>query len=79
MTSKQIVEALMKKNKVNEPMLARALGYKSNASTWKFLHKNQDLKVNTFLKLLDILGMECVVRPKGKYRTKYKLTEGVEE
>ena len=79
MTDKEIIQELMKKNRINEPKLAQMSGYKSNASIWKFLHKNQGIKVGTFLRLLDKLGMECVVRPKGKYRTKYKLTEGEEE
>ena len=75
MTHKQIITRLMKTKKINEPELSRLLGKKSNASVWKWLHKNDDMQLKTFLALLDVLGMEAVIRPKGKFRTKYHLTE----
>ena len=74
MTDKQIIYKLMKSRKVNIAQTARLANAKSNTYVWKRLKQSKSFKVNDFLHLLDAFGMECVVRPKGKYRTKYRLT-----
>ena len=79
MTDKEIILDLLKRKKLTEVQLKDMVGYKHQSDIWKRLHKSKSIKVCVFLKMLDALGMECVVRPKGKYRTKYKLTGGEEE
>lgn len=75
MTASQVIRSLMKKKKMSIANLANAMGYKSRASVAVKFYRDKDYKVSHFLRTLDVLGYECVIREKGKYRTKYKLTE----
>lgn len=78
MTAAQIIQKLMKRKKVNNTELAKQLGYKSKTSITVKFHRDKDYKVKQFLRTLDALGYECVIREKGKCRTKFKLTEDEE-
>lgn len=75
MTAMQVIKKIMRSRKMNTKQLASAMGYKSNASVSIKFTRDKDYKVKPFLRTLDALGYECVIREKGKYRTKYKLTE----
>lgn len=74
MTYKEILTKEMKRQQISEPEFTKMLGFSSNSMVWRPLHKEQDMKVGRFLLFLDALGFEVVIRPKGKYRSKYKLT-----
>lgn len=78
MTAIQIIKRVMKIRKVNATQLSSAMGYKSNASVSIKFTRDKDYKVKQFIKTLDAMGYECVVREKGKYRTKFRLTEDEE-
>lgn len=78
MTAAQVIKKLMKKKKLSNAELANRMGYKSRASVAVKFYRDQDYKVKPFLRTLDAMGYECVIREKGKYRTKFKLTEDEE-
>ena len=75
MTYKEILTKEMKRQQISEPEFTKMLGFSSNSMVWRPLHKEQDMKVGRFLLFLDALGFEVVIRPKGKFRTKYRLTK----
>lgn len=75
MTYREIITKELKRQKINEPAFCKILGFSSNSMVWRPLHKEKDMKVGRFLLFLDALGLEVVVRRKGKVRTKYKLTK----
>ena len=79
MTYKEILTKEMKRQKISEPEFARKLGFSSNCLVWRPLHKEKDMKIGRFLTFLDALGLEVVVRPKGKHRKKYTLTKEGDE
>lgn len=75
MTYREIITKELERHKLNEPAFTKLLGFSSNSMVWRPLHKEKDIKLGRFLTFLDALGLEVVVRPKGKYRTKYRLTK----
>ena len=79
MRDRDIIKDILRRKKLSEVQLKDMMGYKYQSDIWKRLHQSKSIKVGVFLDILDVLGYEVVVRPKGKYRTKYKLTEGEEE
>lgn len=79
MTYIQIIRKEMEKRKLNCAELTEKCGYVRNNRGWRIANGKTRIKLCDFLHVMDCLGYEVVVRPKGKYRTKYKLTEGEEE
>lgn len=75
MTYREIIIKELERQHINEPAFCKMLGFSSNSMVWRPLHKEKDMKVGRFLTFLDALGFEVVVRPKGKFRTKYRLTK----
>lgn len=80
MTASEIIKAIMKKKKIRSYKDLNVLvgGSPKNTTYWR-VATGKSAKVNTLLTILDALGYEVVVRPKGKYRPKYNLTKEGEE
>ena len=79
MTDKEIIRTLMAKQQLNSSQVGRLLGFDTGNPVLKRMNYSRSLKVYDFLCLLDVLGFEAVVRPKGARRTKYKLTKRSEK
>lgn len=75
MTAHEIVHKLYERSGMNPADFGRFVGYKHLSRMHRILHEANKLSVNTFLDVLDACGYEVVVRPKGKVRTKYRLTK----
>ena len=80
MTSSEIIKAIMNKKKIRQYKDLNILvgGSPKNTTYWR-VATGKSAKVNTLLTILDALGYEVVVRPKGKYRPKYTLTKEGDE
>lgn len=79
MTYLEIIHEEMRKKSLTSKDVTRLCGYSHDSKAWRIVTGNVHIKIRDFLHVMDCLGYEVVVRPKGKYRTKYKLTEGEEE
>lgn len=79
MTAHEIICKLHEKSGMNTADFGRSIGYKHMSKMHRILHEENKLSVNTFLDILDACGYEVVVRPKGKVRTKYRLTKESED
>lgn len=73
MTDKQIIEKELIRQRKTNADIAHYL-HVDNNYVWKRINRSRSYKVCDFIRFLDALGMECIVRPKTKFRTKYKVT-----
>ena len=64
MKAKEINAAAMQKDKITQKELAEAMGLKSAQAIGNILYRENSVRVNSFVKMLDIMGYEVVVRKK---------------
>lgn len=75
MTAQEIIRSIMAKKKIptiNDLNMVVS-GKKHSTTNWRFMAGRSKGSIDKFLEILDALGYEVVVRPKGKYRPKYIL------
>lgn len=64
MNAKDIIDAARKMDKITQKELADALGLCSQQSVGNMLARKNGMRIDNFLKLLDVMGYEVVVRKK---------------
>lgn len=64
MTPSEIIHAILKRTNTTQAELAQRLGYTTQGTVSNRLNRGE-MKVGTFLNMLDALGYEFVVRPKS--------------
>lgn len=67
MTSKEIIQKIMKIEGINADELSKRLNYSSRSMFYKTLNNNDgmNMKLKTFIKWLDILNAQIVIQPFG--------------
>ena len=64
MKAKEIIKKAMSADKITQKELAQALGLKSQQAIGNMLTRENGLLLESFLKTLDVMGYEVVVRKK---------------
>ena len=64
MKAKEIIKTAMSTDKITQKELAEAIGLKSQQAIGTLLVREHGLRLETFLKMLDVMGYEVVVRKK---------------
>ena len=64
MKAKEVIATAMQKDKITQKELAEAMGLKSAQAIGNILYRENSVRVNSFVKMLDIMGYEVVVRKK---------------
>ena len=75
MNAVEIIRAIMKRKKITQysDLCEMITGKREvNTTYWRFI-KGEGSKLDTFLTIIDALGYEVIVRPKGKFRPRYFL------
>lgn len=68
MKAQEVITNAMKAESVTQKELANALGFKSQQAVGNIVTRNQGVKVDIFVKALEAMGYEVVVRKKiGKF------------
>ena len=60
----KIIDTAMKNGKVTQKALAEAVGLKSAQAIVNILYRENSVRVSSFVKMLDIMGYEVIVRKK---------------
>lgn len=64
MKANEIIGKAMEKEKVTQKALAEAMGLKSAQAVGNILYRENSVRANSFVKMLDIMGYEVIVRKK---------------
>ena len=64
MKAKEIIKQAMYNDKITQKELAQAIGLKSQQAVGNLLLREHGLRLDPFLKMLDVMGYEVVVRKK---------------
>ena len=64
MKAQEVITSAMKAGNVTQKELATALGFKSQQAIGNIVTRNQGVKVDIFVKALEVMGYEVVVRKK---------------
>ena len=64
MKANKIIETAMKEGKVTQKALAEAMGLKTAQAVGNILYRENSVRANSFVKMLDIMGYEVIVRKK---------------
>lgn len=64
MKAQEVITNAMKAGSVTQKELANALGFKSQQAIGNIVTRNQGVKVDIFVKALEAMGYEVVVRKK---------------
>lgn len=64
MKAKEIIKAAMSAGKITQKELAGAVGLKSQQAIGNLLLRENGMRLDGFLKMLDVMGYEVVVRKK---------------
>ena len=75
MKAKDIIAEAMKKDKITQRELAEAMGLKSPQAIGNILYRESSVRVSSFVKMLDIMGYEMVVRKKIGETEEWKVDE----
>ena len=75
MKANKIVGELMVKDKVTQKELAEAMGLKSAQAVGNILYRENSVRVSSFVKMLDIMGYEVIVRKKIGESDEWKVDE----
>lgn len=74
MTGKEVIRAALAKTGISQMELSEMLGYKNKTSVGAILNKNSNLRTDVFVKWLDMLGFEVIIRDKNDKTTEFVLT-----
>ena len=64
MKAKEIIKTAMAADKITQKELAEAVGLKSQQAIGNLLLRENGMRLDGFLKMLDVMGYEVVVRKK---------------
>ena len=64
MKAKEIIKTAMAEGKITQKELAEALGLKSQQAIGNLLNRENGMRLDGFLKMLDVMGYKVVVRKK---------------
>lgn len=64
MRAKDIIKKAMETDKITQKELAEAIGLKSQQAIGNLLVRENGMRLDGFLKMLDVMGYEVVVRKK---------------
>ena len=64
MKAKEIIKVAMAADKITQKELAEAIGLKSQQAIGNLLLREHGMRLDSFLKMLDVMGYEVVVRKK---------------
>lgn len=64
MKAKEIIKEAMIADKITQKELAKAVGLKSQQAIGNLLLRENGMRLDGFLKMLDVMGYEVVVRKK---------------
>ncbi len=64
MKAKDIIKKAMSADKITQKELAEAIGLKSQQAVGSLLNRENGMRLDGFLKMLDVMGYEVVVRKK---------------
>lgn len=64
MKAKEIIKKAMGADKITQKELAEAIGLKSQQAVGSLLNRENGMRLDGFLKMLDVMGYEVVVRKK---------------
>ena len=64
MKAKEIIKTAMAADKITQKELAEAIGLKSQQAIGNLLVREHGLRLESFVKMLDVMGYEVVVRKK---------------
>jgi len=64
MQAKEIIKKAMSADKITQKELAQALGLKSQQAIGNLLTRENGMLLDSFLRTLDVMGYEVVVRKK---------------
>ena len=62
--AKEIIKTAMSADKITQKELAQAVGLKSQQAVGNLLIRENGMRLEGFLKMLDVMGYEVVVRKK---------------
>lgn len=65
MKPQEILSTAMKSEKVTQQAMADAMGLKSPQAIGNILYRENSVRVNSFVKMLNLMGYEVVVRKAG--------------
>lgn len=74
MTDKEILRAAMKKRDYNQVILAKELGYGSQSGVAERLRAKGSLHCDTFVRFLDHMGFDVVIRSRRADKTEWILS-----
>lgn len=75
MKANEIIGKAMAEGKITQRELAEALGLKSAQAVGNILYRSSSPLVNKFVKILDIMGYEVIVRKKIGETEEWKVSE----
>lgn len=75
MKAKEIISEAMSRGKVTQIALAKAMGLKTPQAIGNILYRENSVRVSSFVKMLDIMGYEVVVRKKIGETEEWKVEE----
>ena len=64
MKAQEVITNAMKAEIVTQKELATALGFKSQQAIGNIVTRNQGVKVDIFVKALEVMGYEVIIRKK---------------
>lgn len=64
MKAKEIIKKAMSADKITQKELAEAIGLKSQQAVGNLLNRENGMRLDGFLKMLDVMGYEVIVRKK---------------
>lgn len=79
MNGKQIVSEIMKKRGFTNALLSKKLNYSTVSGVSERLRGKQDMRVDTFVKFLEAMDCEVIVRSKLGDKTTWVIDGVVEE
>lgn len=74
MKAKDIIKTAMGADKITQKELAEAIGLKSQQAIGNLLVRENGMRLDGFLKMLDVMGYEVVVRKKLGETDEWKVT-----
>lgn len=74
MTDKEILLDAMKKRDYNQAILAREMGYATASGVTERMRGKQAMRCDTFVKFLEQMGFEIVIRSKRADKSEWVLS-----
>ena len=75
MRAKDIIKKAMEADKITQKELAEAVGLKSQQAIGNLLARENGMRLDGFLKMLDVMGYEVVVRKRLGEKEEWKVEQ----